>query len=149
MGEGAGMNVWVGIGRATRDAETRFSQSGTCIASFAIAVDRDRKDAQGNKQTDFVNCVMFGKGAEALAQYITKGRLLAVNGSWNNRRYENREGQKVSVWEVNVNNVQFLDRGNDGGAHRSQQPSQPESRYAEDPFADDGTIDVDDGDLPF
>jgi single-strand DNA-binding protein len=142
------MNTWFGIGRLTADPELRYTGSGTAVCSFTIAVDRARKDSQGNKQTDFVPVIVWQKLGELCSQYLTKGRQAAVQGELTSRTYENRDGQKVKVWEVIASNVQFLDRGDSGGqgASNTQQPK-PARQFEDDPFASDDI--PDDGELPF
>jgi single-strand DNA-binding protein len=142
------MQRWFGVGRLTQDPELRYTTSGTAVCSFTIAVDRVRKDAQGNKQTDFVPVIVWSKLGELCAQYLAKGRQVAVSGEFTSRSYENRDGQKVRVWEVVADQVQFLDRG-----EAQQQKSEPkqtsENRFDDDPFADDTPLDFNENDLPF
>ena len=162
------LNRIVLIGRLTADPELRYTNSGTAVATFTLAVDRARPNQNGERETDFINIVVWQKQAETCAQYLHKGRLAAVDGRLQIRSYENREGQKVRVAEVVAESVRFLDRGDNnspsssnnhgGSSNRSQsggsrapsrQPA-PTSNYDDDPFADDTqTIDINDDDLPF
>ena len=161
------LNRIVLIGRLTQDPELRHTNSGTAVATFTLAVDRARPNQNGERETDFINIVVWQKQAETCAQYLHKGRLTAIDGRLQIRSYENREGQKVRVAEVVAESVRFLDRGdnhgspssgNNGGSNNRSQsggnraPSRPASTpYDEDdPFADDTqTIDINDDDLPF
>ncbi len=154
------LNRIVLIGRLTRDPELRYTASGTAVASFTLAVDRARTNQAGERETDFINIVVWQKLGELCAQYLHKGRLAAVEGRLQIRQYDNREGQKVRVAEVVADNVQFLDRAADNGAGNARPPmSRPNDpatspsvadRYQDDPFADDGrSIDIVDDDLPF
>ncbi len=156
------------IGRLTRDPELRYTHGGVAVASFTLAVDRMHKDANGEKETDFVPVVVWKKQAENCAQYLQKGRLAAVDGRLQIRSYENREGQKVRVAEVVANLVRFLEHGerreeNSKPAAVTQRENQEQSkptpsryksqphssRYQDDPFADDVVVDISDDDLPF
>lgn len=158
------LNRIVLIGRLTQDPELRYTNSGTAVASFSLAVERPRVGQNGERETDFINIVVWQKQAELCAQYLHKGRLAAVDGRLQIRSYDNREGQKVRVAEVVADSVRFLDRGDQpaGGtapAPASAAPSaaarpRPEPARApsfeEDPFADDShTVDISDDDLPF
>lgn len=147
------MNRVILIGRLTADPELRYTHSGTAVSSFTLAVDRARKNQQGERETDFVNIVVWQKQAETCAQYLHKGRMAGVDGRLQIRTYEDREGRKVRVAEVIAENVRFLDRGdntNPVSGARASDPSSPHvqapnlSRYTDDPFADDTPIDLND-----
>lgn len=157
------LNRVILIGRLTADPELRYTNTGTPVASFTLAVDRMRSGQGGERQTDFINIVVWQKQAEIVSQYLQKGRLAAVDGRLQIRTYDNRDGQKVRVAEVVAESVRFLDRGSDaqqpssGGGYGSA-PSTNRPRtdrgsaplYEDDPFADDSqTIDISEDDLPF
>lgn len=159
------LNRVILIGRLTQDPELRYTNSGTSVASFTLAVDRMRTNQAGERETDFINIVVWQKQAELCAQYLHKGRLAAVDGRLQIRSYENREGQKVKVAEVVAESVRFLDRPDSntsssghsqnsasaagtGSNHTPEQKRTP--RFDDDPFADDSQpIDISDDDLPF
>lgn len=160
------LNRVILIGRLTQDPELRYTGSGTAVASFTLAVDRMRTSQSGERETDFINIVVWQKQAELCAQYLHKGRLAAVDGRLQIRSYENREGQKVRVAEVVAESVRFLDRGDNSSSGSSsgysQGPGQSQNasrqvpepkrtpRFDDDPFADDSqSIDISDDDLPF
>jgi len=150
------LNRVILIGRLTQDPELRYTNSGTAVASFTLAVDRLRTGQDGEKETDFIPIVVWKKQAELCAQYLHKGRLAAVDGRLQLRSYENREGQKVRVAEVVAESVRFLDRGSssqtDGNVPAPASTSNTNGsryNYDEDPFADDQTIDISSDDLPF
>lgn len=151
------LNRVILIGRLTADPELRYTNSGTAVASFTLAVDRVRTGPNGERDTDFINIVVWQKQAELCAQYLHKGRLAAIDGRLQIRSYDNREGQKVRVAEVVAESVRFLDRADNGssGGNTGASPSQPRPSSAsrpsfeDDPFADDQTIDISDDDLPF
>lgn len=126
-------------GRLTKDVELKHTQSGKAVANFTLAVERNFKDAQGNKITDFINCIAWNKTAETIAQYFRKGNLIGIVGEIQTRNYENQQGQRVYVTEVNVNNFTFLESKQDNT--QAQAP---------DPFAENtNNVSVSDSDLPF
>lgn len=97
------------MGRLTRDPEMRKTQSGTPVCSFSIACDRDFKNANGEKETDFFDCVAWRQTAEFVAQYFTKGRMAVVEGRLQNRDWTDREGHKRRTTELIADNVYFGD----------------------------------------
>ena len=99
------------IGRLTRDPELRYVPSGAPVASFTLAVDRPFRDQQGNRETDFIDIVAWRKLAEQVSQYMSKGRMVAVEGRLQIRSYETQDGQKRKVSEVVADGIRFLDRG--------------------------------------
>jgi len=109
------MNRIILIGRLTADPELRYTASGTAVAQFTLAVNRQRSNQNGEREADFINIVVWQKLGELCAQYLRKGRQAAVDGRLQIRSYENKEGQKVRVAEVVAENVQFLDRAEAGG----------------------------------
>lgn len=132
------LNKIILIGRLTRDPELRYTQSGTAVASFTLAVDRGFKNANGEKETDFIDITVWKQQAENCANYLSKGKLVAVEGSLQIRSYEAKDGSKRKVAEVVANNVQFLSPRDDGG-------SRQQASYA--PMPDNGQYG--DEDLPF
>lgn len=119
------MNQVVLIGRLTRDPELRFiPSSGTAVARFAIAVNREFK-REGQPDADFFNIVVWGKSAENCANYLKKGRLVAINGRMQNNNYEDKNGVKHYTIEIHANRVQFLEWGdNNNNNARPQQQQQ-------------------------
>lgn len=141
------MNRVILIGRLTADPELRYTNSGTAVASFTLAVDRARKNQQGEREADFVNIVVWQKQAETCAEYLHKGRMAGVDGRLQIRSYENSEGRKVRVTEVVAEHVRFLDKGERVNSPSSQSGSGEQRQassvtpvptpYRDDPFADD------------
>ena len=105
------LNNCVFIGRLTRDVELRYTQSGTAVANFSIAVERNFKAKDGEQEVDYVDIVVWRKLAENCANFIGKGRLVAVTGRLQIRSYEDKEGIKRKVAEIVADEVRFLDRG--------------------------------------
>jgi single-strand DNA-binding protein len=126
------------IGRLTRDPDLRYTPNGVAVANFDLAVDRDVKNQQGEKETDFIRIVCWQKQAEVVANYLKKGRLVAVEGRLQIRNYETQDGQKRKAAEVVSSRVQFLEKAqNDkGSSHNTGNAGQPED-----------SIDLDD--MPF
>jgi len=110
------------IGRLTRDPELRYVPSGQPVANFTLAVDRPFKNGQGERETDFIGVVAWRKSAELVTQYLSKGRLVAVEGRLQIRSYEAQDGAKRKVAEVITDRIQFLDRKN-GSGPRAEEPA--------------------------
>ena len=103
------MNKAILVGRLTRDPELRTTANGTSVCTFSIAVNRRFKNAEGGYDADFINCVAWRQQAEFMAKYFAKGRMVGVVGSIQTRNYDNKEGQKVCVTEVAVDEVHFVE----------------------------------------
>lgn len=103
------INNVVLVGRMTRDAELRYTGSGTAVASFSIAVERTFTNAQGERETDFINCVAWRKTAEIISNFTRKGSLVGVTGRIQTRNYTNNEGRKIYVTEIVCENFQMLE----------------------------------------
>ena len=102
------MNKAIIIGRNTKDIELRQTNSGSSAVEFSIAVKRTFKNANGDYESDFFNCVAFSKLAETISRYVKKGDMIGVEGRLQTRNYTNREGNKVYVTEIIVENIEFL-----------------------------------------
>ncbi|WP_179393801.1 single-stranded DNA-binding protein [Lacticaseibacillus absianus] len=111
-------------GRLTRDIELRYTQGGTAVGSFTLAVDRQFTNQQGQRETDFINCVIWRKSAENLSNFTRKGSLIGVEGHIQTRNYENNQGQRVYVTEVVVENFALLESRATTQA-RPSEPAQP------------------------
>jgi len=131
------------IGRLTRDPELRYVPSGAPVASFTLAVDRPFRDQQGNRETDFIDIVAWRKLAEQVSQYMSKGRMVAVEGRLQIRSYETQDGQKRKVAEVVADGIRFLDRGRTTPPEAAPAAAAPPA--AEDASAGGGN----DEDVPF
>lgn len=103
------INKAVLVGRLVRDPEYRTTPSGVQVATFTLAVNRTFTNQQGEREADYINCVVFRKTAENVNQYLSKGKLAGVDGRLQSRSYDNKEGQKVFVTEVVCDSVQFLE----------------------------------------
>ena len=110
------LNRVVLIGRLTRDPELRFTQSGIAVCTFTLAVDRNFKSASGERETDFIDIVVWRQQGENCANYLSKGKLAAVDGQLRVRSYETQEGQKRRAYEVVADNVRFLSPKEGGSA---------------------------------
>ena len=172
------MNTVQLVGRLTRDVELRFTSSGTAVGSFTIAVNRNFTNQQGEREADFISCVIWRKAAENLANFTRKGSLIAIDGRLQTRSYDNQQGQRVYVTEVVVNNFDLLESrsvteqrpvsspntdhqvgayGAGGGGGYQSQPQMNQNNYNQSfsssstsPFMDEGhPIDISEDDLPF
>lgn len=102
------------MGRLTRDPELRRTQNGTAVAGFALAVDRDYKNADGTKETDFIEVVAWRSSAEFVSKYFTKGRMAIVEGRLQIRDWTDKDGNKRRNAEVVADNVYFGDSKKEG-----------------------------------
>ena len=151
------INRVVLTGRLTRNPELKTTQSELSVASFTLAVNKQFTDANGNRGADFINCVIWRKSAENLCKYTLKGSLIGIDGRFQNRNYDNNNGQKVFVTEVVVDSFSLLESKNEnqtnskGGNNNGYSNNSNANTAAEpDPFADGGdTLDIRDDDLPF
>ena len=149
------LNHIVLMGRLTRDPELRRTQSGTAVAAFALAVDRDFKGDDGEKKTDFIDIVAWRNTAEFVSKYFTKGRMAVVEGRLQIRPWTDKDGNKRRSAEVVADNVYFGDSKRDGDSGQSggygTAPSYGDSYggyggYGDNQFTE---LDDDDGELPF
>jgi len=152
------MNQVILMGRLTRDPELRHTQSGLPVASFSLAVDRRFGSKDGERQTDFIDCVAWRQTAEFLSKYFTKGRMCAVHGTLQIRDWQDKEGNKRRSAEVVVDNVYFCGDKREGGSgggdyNRFDDRNAPpiDDGYNATPSggSDFAVIEDDDGELPF
>ena len=110
------MNKVIIIGRFTRDPEIKYStgENATATARFSLAVNRRFKNKEGNYDADFINCVAFGKTAEFIEKYFTKGMAIGITGRIQTGNYTNKEGQKVYTTDVVVEETEFVESKNKG-----------------------------------
>ena len=139
------------VGRLTKDADLRYTSDGTATATFSLAVNRPFKSANGEREADFINCVIWRKNAENFANLTRKGSLVGITGRIQTRNYENKEGQRVYVTEVVAENFALLESKKDGASNgqtgqsnnrSSHQPSDPFNSHSE-PYS------INSDDLPF
>ena len=110
------MNKVIIIGRFTRDPEIKYTtgENATATARFSLAVNRRFKNKEGNYDADFINCVAFGKTAEFIEKYFTKGMAIGITGRIQTGSYTNKEGQKVYTTDVVVEETEFVESKNKG-----------------------------------
>ncbi|MFT8669569.1 MAG: single-stranded DNA-binding protein [Liquorilactobacillus hordei] len=163
------------VGRLTRDPDLRYTSSGAAVATFTIAVNRQFTNQQGEREADFINCVIWRKAAENFANFTHKGSLVGVEGRIQTRSYENQQGNRVYVTEVIVDSFSLLESRSQSerqqGSSNSQSSSPSQGTKSNsgdnpfgnvmnnnssnntndaDPFASNGQqIDISDDDLPF
>ena len=133
------------MGRLTRDPELRTTNSGTSVASFSLAVDRNYKGADGEKETDLIDCVAWRQTGEFAAKYFTKGRMAVVEGRLQIRPWTDKEGNNRRSAEVIVDNMYFGDSKRDGDTGGARPASGPVNVSANDWQE----VDEEEGDLPF
>lgn len=140
------LNVVVLTGRLTADPELKTTTNGTSVCSFSIAVDR-RYKAGEERQADFINIVTWRSSAEFVSKYFKKGQMIAIEGSIQTRRYQDKDGNNRTAFEVVANNVQFAEfaRREGEGAPAAATPAS----YSNAGAGDFTSIDDVDEDLPF
>ena len=156
------MNKVILIGRLTRDPELRTISNGASTTSFTVAVNRTYTNQNGERDTDFINCVAWRRQAENIAKYCVKGTQVAVEGRIQTRNYDAQDGTKRYVTEVIADNVTFLSPkgsvgSNNNYANNNDIPSEPQptediatTDITEDPFKDFGEeVVLSEDDLPF
>lgn len=140
------LNKAILMGRLTRDPEMRYTQSNTPVTSFTLAVARDRKGANGEQQTDYIDCVAWGRQAEFVKQWFAKGMLAIVVGRIQSRNWEDRNGNKRTSIEINANEVLFGESKKDKAARKSG----PDTPLFDLPVSDDDFTELDDmSGIPF
>lgn len=145
------------VGRLTKDPEFRTTQKGIDVATFTLAVNRNFTNAQGEREADFINIIVFRKQAHNVNNYLSKGKLAGVDGRIQSRSYENQEGRRIFVTEVVADSVQFLEPKNSNGGQQDTYQQQTQSQtqrsqntkpQGQDPFANaPENLNIDD--LPF
>ena len=116
------MNKVIVIGRTTKDIELKQTKTGVSVAEFSVAVNRSFKNSSGERESDFFNCIAFSKLAETISRYVKKGDQVGVEGRLQTRNYTNKDGKKVYVTEIIVENVEFLQ----SKKTEEQKPTAPE-----------------------
>ena len=161
------INRTVLVGRLTRDPELKHTANGAAVVSFTLAVNRQFTNSQGEREADFINCVIWRKAAENFVKFTNKGSLVGIDGRIQTRNYENQQGQRVYVTEVVVDNFSLLESRKDNSSNNdnsNQAPSYNQSNNSNnnnnqsnnsktnmsDPFADNSKpMDISDDSLPF
>lgn len=161
------MNKALLIGRLTRDPELRSTSTGRNVCQFSIAINRNFTNANGEREADFINCVVWDKQAENLVKYQKRGNQIAVDGRIQTRNYEDKDGKRVYVTEILANSISFLDsKGTNAGSNdfnslpeppredsvnsSSNMSSMETVSVDKDPFEAFGdSIEISDNDLPF
>lgn len=137
------MNRVIEIGRATKDIELKTTTSGKSVVSFSIAVKRNFKNGEGNYESDFFDCIAFGKLAETISRYIHKGDLFGVVGKLQTRTYLDKQGNNRKSTDIIVEDIEFL-------TSKKEQPAREEFKIAPyDPFNNGFEEIGDDDELPF
>lgn len=143
------------VGRITRDPELRYTPQNQAVATFSLAVNRQFKNANGEREADFINCVIWRQQAENIVNWAKKGALIGITGRIQTRNYENQQGQRVYVTEVVADSFQMLESRKEAplppdptittnsGKNNTPNMSEP------DPFGTKEVMKIDDEDLPF
>ena len=137
------INNVVLIGRLTRDAELRYTPSNIAVATFNLAVNRNFKNDNGDREADFINVVMWRQQVENFANWVKKGNLVGITGRIKTRSYDNQQGQRVYVTEVVAESFQILEKKDNAANNASMENQIPPS------FEKTNPMDISDDDLPF
>lgn len=132
------LNRIIVMGRITRDPELRRTNSGTAVASFTVAVDRDFKSQSGEKETDFIDVVAWRNTAEFVSKYFSKGRMAVVEGRLQIRDWTDKDGNKRRSAEIVADSVYFGDSKRDGGDNPAGYAPAPSGGFSE--IEDDGNL---------
>jgi len=167
------MNKVLLVGRITKDPEVRYTTSGIPSVQFSLAVDRGIRDANGNRQADFINCVVWRQQADFVSRYVKKGYLLAIEGRIQTRNYQGQDGQMRYITEVVVDQIENLQPRDNSQGMVNQQPqyqsqqatyqqntyqgytnptygaTQAQQSYQQQEVPQSFNVDVADDDLPF
>ena len=139
------------VGRLTKDVELKYTPANQAVAQFTLAVNRTFKNANGERESDFINCVIWRKSAENFANFVKKGALIGITGRIQTRNYENGQGQRVYVTEVVAENFQMLESRNQQQGQQQAQPQQAKQQQVKqpDPFSGGAPMSLNDDSLPF
>lgn len=138
------LNSIVIQGRIAHTPELRQTQGGTSVLGMSVAVQRSRKDQDGNYPTDFFECTFWGKLAENAAKFFHKGDQIIVRGRMESRKYEDKNGNKRTAWEVQADGYEFCGPKKENASQHSNDPSEPEGFDPDTPLSEMGS-----GDVPF
>lgn len=142
------LNSIVLVGRLTKDPELRYTPSNQAVATFNLAVNRRFKNQNGEREADFINCVIWRQQAENLANWGKKGNLIGITGSIQTRNYENQQGQRVYVTEVVADNFQLLEFNKQNDQSQTQNHNQQPNFGRNEPIQSN-PMDISDDDFPF
>ena len=134
------------MGRMTRDPETRYTRNNTPVCSFTLAVERDRKNEDGSRVTDFIDCVAWRSTAEFISKYFRKGSMAVAAGRLQLRDWTDKDGNKRRQAEILCENVYFGESKSTGGGLDQYGYDNEGQKYGESPFNEIGD---EDGELPF
>lgn len=142
------INNTVLVGRMVRDAELRYTPNNQAVATFTLAVNRNFKSQNGEREADFINCVIWRQQAENLANWAKKGALIGITGRIQTRNYENQQGQRVYVTEVVADSFQLLEFNKQNNQGQSQSHNQ-QPDFGRNEAMQSSPMDISDDDLPF
>lgn len=143
------INNVVLVGRMTKEAELRYTPSNIAVATFTLAVNRDFKGENGEREADFINVVLWRQAAENLANWTKKGSLVGATGRIQTRNYDNQQGQRVYVTEVVADRFQLLESKGDNQGQGQSQNAAPNFAREDNQQGATNPLDISDDDLPF
>lgn len=122
------------VGRLTKDPELKYTPSNVAVATFTLVVNRNFKGANGEREADFINCMMWRKPAELFSEWCKKGNLVGVTGRIQTRNYENQEGRRVYLTEVVADGFERLEKRDDTANRSNIEEQMPGYALEEDDF---------------
>ena len=144
------MNKVCLTGRITKNIELKYNQNNVAITSFTLAVTRKFKNKNGEYESDFINCIAYKSTAELLNKYVKKGDLLGIEGRIQTRNYEDKDGKRVYVTEVIVDNIDFLQSRKDESKQETTKTENTKQKLSDDVFSEFGSsIEITDNDIAF
>ena len=143
------MNKVILIGRLTRNPELRYTGSNTPVATFSLAVNRPFTNQNGEREADFINCVVWRKLAETAKNYLSQGSQVAVEGRIQTRKYQNDKGENKYITEILVENVEFLESKSKRKENVVNEQLEPASRKSEITNSQEEFAYTDEEGLPF
>ena len=144
------MNKIILVGRLTKDPELQTINNGTSLLRFNVACKSKLRDEDGEKKVDFFVCVAWREKAELIHKYCKKGSMLQISGSMGSRSYEKQDGTKQTVWEINVEDIEFLSSTNEESAEKKEKTTTKTKSKATPKQTELTPLDdADDENLPF
>jgi len=155
------MNIFSGVGRLAKEVDLRFTNNNIAVANTTIAINRPFKNANGEREADFLRVIAFRKTAELLNEHFTKGKQIGITGRVQSRSFDDKEGKRQFITEIVLENITFISDGsnkqNQGAQQQNTQtvtntPQRQNSaaQGGENPFANSkGPVDINSDDLPF
>ena len=143
------MNKIILVGRLTKDPELQTTNNGTSLLRFNVACKSKFRDEDGEQKVDFFVCVAWREKAELIHKYCQKGSMFQISGSMGSRSYEKQDGTKQTIWEINVEDIEFLSTNEESAEKKEKTTTKTKSKATPKQAELTPLDDIDDDDLPF